>query len=485
MTASTHAELAAAPAPWRSWTSQEREGFTTAVERHRRAAWRVTLACAVGFSALAIVCAVLMGPLLWCLGGLVADLLNLAVPVPDVLGWAGRRVSDLIDGKLAPGQALGVLALAGAPGFALMLLLARALARVLGDSPLFEGEGIGARAPTAGELAEQRLGNVAREMSIAAGLAAPRVLIVAGGANGAAVGRDGRVVILVGEGLLHALDRAELQGVLGHLVGSVANGDLRAGRRMAVTLGLFAVIARLAGSFADRRALARTLGLWRVFVRPSAANTAELLRALADPFAEAGAGKRDATASAPQASGARLTWREWAVMPLMGPLVIVGFLGGLVSQFLLGPLVALAWRERKYMADATAVRLTRDPDALAGALAKLAREPVDLPAWAAHLAVAGRSAGVSGMLGGMIVSVYPSFERRGRALVRLGASIAPARGGGLHGAPLALIVILLSVAGALLCVAAGLLVVLSTMVSMLFTAMPTALLHALLRWLGH
>ena len=86
-------------------------------------------------------------------------------------------------------------------------------------------------------------------------------------------------------------------------------------------------------------------------------------------------------------------------MRFTGPLVMAGFFGGLVSSFVLSPLVALAWRQRKYLADSTAVRLTRNPDTLAEALQKMGPggSALDLAPWAAHLAVvqdgpAGRSA---------------------------------------------------------------------------------------------
>ena len=58
-------------------------------------------------------------------------------------------------------------------------------------------------------------------------------------------------------------------------------------------------------------------------------------------------------------------------MPLYGPVVLSGFFGGMVSSVLLEPLLALVWRRRKYLADAIAVQLTRDPQALSDALLAL------------------------------------------------------------------------------------------------------------------
>jgi hypothetical protein len=51
--------------------------------------------------------------------------------------------------------------------------------------------------------------------------------------------------------------------------------------------------------------------------------------------------------------------------------------------------MALIWRTRRYLADASAVELTRNPDALAGALQRLAQDNTAIPGgtWATHLFV--------------------------------------------------------------------------------------------------
>ena len=57
------------------------------------------------------------------------------------------------------------------------------------------------------------------------------------------------------------------------------------------------------------------------------------------------------------------------------------------SFSMLQPSMALLWRKRKYLADAVAVQLTRNPDGLAEALRKLNRNRGPIPggAWASHL----------------------------------------------------------------------------------------------------
>jgi hypothetical protein len=57
------------------------------------------------------------------------------------------------------------------------------------------------------------------------------------------------------------------------------------------------------------------------------------------------------------------------------------------SAVVLGPSFALLWHTRQYLADASAVQLTRNPDGLAAALDKLNQEPGEIPGgnWASHL----------------------------------------------------------------------------------------------------
>ena len=67
-------------------------------------------------------------------------------------------------------------------------------------------------------------------------------------------------------------------------------------------------------------------------------------------------------------------------------------------SFVLAPLLALVWRTRRYLADATAVQLTRNPDALARALASLSVKGGVVPGagWAAPLFIIGPRSGRSG-----------------------------------------------------------------------------------------
>jgi hypothetical protein len=135
------------------------------------------------------------------------------------------------------------------------------------------------------------------------------------------------------------------------------------------------------------------------------------------------------------------------------------------------------------MADAVAVRLTRDPDSLASALGRMGSGAALAP-WMAHLSV------VSGdqrgdLLGGSVVPMFPSLERRLRALRRLGASVQVKVRKPLDwrliafGVPLGMILIIL------VAIVLVLLSYVSIPLSMLFTGIPFAVLHVLLRALGH
>ncbi len=442
----------------------------------------MTAVCAFAVAILALVVAMLMAPLLYCAIGLAFDLANLVTPMPDVLGFFGRRLDRLLNGRnVAAADYARAALVAALPGVALMLGLTLALRRVWARSPLFDGGDLPGRPPDRTDLAEARLANVVEEMSIAAGIPPPRIVIVPGGVNAAACGRDeAHVTILAGAALAGAVTREELEGMIAHLVASIANGDMTIGLRVTTTLALFGVFARIGTSFNDRAEFRQAARLSRVFLSPTSAGTLELLGALANPFqSEAPAVPRERRAVASH----DLTWREWLMMPLMGPVMLSGFLTGMVTEFFLEPLIALAWRQRKYMADATAVQLTRDPDGLAAALAAIGEGARGIAPWTAHLAVAADPRG-QGPFGTSIVPVFPSAQKRGAALVRMGAHVAPA-------AKPPLPLWLAAIFGAAAVIIAGLmalviylLVIVSTALSGLFTIFPATALHFLLRWLA-
>ncbi|MEO7941674.1 MAG: M48 family metalloprotease, partial [Burkholderiaceae bacterium] len=431
---------------------------------------------------LALVVAVLMAPLLYAVIGIVLDVVNLLVPMPDLIGTTTQTVSGLLDNmETVPARRwLHIALIAAIPGLVAMALAWRTLGRLMREAMGADATRFSAREIDPSVLAEQRFTNVVAEMAIAAGLPAPRVLVSENDAvNAAAFGADeAHASVVVTSGLLAGSTRDELQGVAAHLVGSIANGDMRIGAQFAAILGMFGLVAQLANAFADRDVARRFFKLLRRSLRPgSGAADGQLAMELTNPFEPV---KQPSTPEDPD----KIPWRTFAWMPLAGPLVISGFFGGLICMLLLGPLLALTWRRRKYMADATAVKLTRDPDTLGSALEKMRGAPVEgaFGAWIVHLCVMPSGLiGAKSILGGSSVPMSPALDKRLKALGVLGATVSPrnVRGIPFWGwcllAPvIALLALLMGV------VVFGLLYV-SAALSGLFTWLPAVLVNVLLR----
>ena len=236
------------PRAWTSLSAAERESFLAAIARHRRASWRVTAACAAAVAVLALTVSILMAPLLYCLLALSFDAINFVTPVPDLMVWMGRMLDPLFSApRVSPAILVRDGALAALPGLVLMAAATLGLRRIWRTSPLFDAGDVPGRPPDRTRLAEERLANVVEEMAIAAGIPPPRVVIVSGGANAAACGRDeAHVTILAGDALVGAVDREELEGLVAHLVGSIADGDMTIGLRVTTTLALFGLVTRVA-----------------------------------------------------------------------------------------------------------------------------------------------------------------------------------------------------------------------------------------------
>jgi Zn-dependent protease with chaperone function len=461
------------------WTAEERESFFAAIARHRRAAWQVSAVAAVCIAILAFVVATLTSPLFYALIGLLLDVINLFVPMPDLLGAVGHILSDVSDHMETVSLArwLYLALIAALPGMVAVLLVLHTLRRIVREAEVSGAQELALRAPNSAVLAEQRLANVVAEMAIAANIKVPKVAIIdTPGVNAAVYGPDDETVtVLVSTGLLEKVNRAQMQAVAGHLIGLIANGDVVQGMRVAQTLSLFGFVARLSDGIVDPPAWSRLWQTLREALKKGASSAdSRLILELTHPF-----GNAQSSRPAGGNTSSKLTWREWIRMPLYGPVVISGFFGGMVSSCFLEPLLALIWRRRKYLADAIAVQLTRDPQALSDALGELGNGS-GFPAWCAHMLVAG-SARRGGLLSGSSVPMYPAHDKRLKALARMGATVvlSPPRSMPLWAR--ALIAVAGVVVVALLSAAIYLLVMVSIALSGLFTLLPTVILHALLR----
>lgn len=485
-------QMTADHADFHAWTPAERESFFAAIARHRRAARRIAWLSNACAGVLALVVAILMSPLFYALLGLLLDIVNWLVPMPDLFKAVMAGIDPLLE---APASVplwrwLYVAVLAALPGVVVMGVVMLALSRVMREATLSDAGNFKVRAPDPRVLAEQRFANVVNEMAVAASLAQPRVFIIdSEAANAAAFGEDGgHATLVMSTGMLGTLNRDEMQGVAAHLVGSIANGDLAVGTQVATTLGLFGVVSKLSGVMADRAGTLQFLKLVRQSLRKgSTREDGELALQLTDPFGSSSTTK-PAADPAPGSDPNKVDWRIVMWLPLMGPLLITGFFGGMLATLALSPLLAWAWRRRKLLADATAVRLTRDPDTLAAALNKIARMPTAgaFAPWSAHMSVAHvELIGGKGMFRASGAKMFPSSQRRLKALAGMGASIeVPVERSRWRSLPLGLkcvLVLLFALVAGLSALVLYLLVFVSVAMSGLFTWVPAIILHALLR----
>lgn len=187
-------------------------------------------------------------------------------------------------------------------------------------------EMIGARrlAPATADPLERRLLNVVEEMAIASGVRVPAVYVMDDerGINAFAAGYDvSNSVVAVTRGTLETLTRDELQGVIGHEFSHILNGDMRLNIRL---LGVLAGIVFI-GSIGE-------------FVMRS--------------------------------------MRESRSSRNTGGIFVIGlalFIIGYVGLFFARLIKAAVSRQREFLADASSVQFTRNPEGIAGALDQIGR----------------------------------------------------------------------------------------------------------------
>lgn len=169
----------------------------------------------------------------------------------------------------------------------------------------------------ASSLEEKRLLNVVDEMAIAAGVAVPSVWVMdkEDGINAFAAGYSpNQAVIVVTSGALSKLNREELQGVIGHEFGHILNGDMRLNVRL---IGILAGIVVVGEA-----------GLLVIRVGASADDGA------------------------------------FAIISFGAFIAAVGYIGVFCGRMI----KAAVSRQREFLADASSVQFTRNPDGLVSAL---------------------------------------------------------------------------------------------------------------------
>jgi Zn-dependent protease with chaperone function len=420
--------------------------------RNRRAIWRLTAVCALvvgGGGVLAalgflvnlflVVFALIFLPAVLLLGlGLLASLSPATAAYREPLWAVGLVVLDGLQLVTRLGPDRG-------PALPVLLAVALSLGAWLAVRAVWLTAGVGetllamrAREPVSGDLEEHQLLNVVGEMAIAAGIPAPAVrLLDPPVANAAAVGRGiGDCYLVVGRQLLDDFDREETEAVLGHLIGSVGNGDLRGAAEihsMLYLLELLIVIVLAPFARYPRRVALAWLAVPVTWPVLSPERRAERARALIALLAQ----HRHLMRGDPERPGAGYFGPIGRILvSVCGPLLALLAFGQAATGLLLLLVslpVALLWRSRRYLADATAVELLRNPTALYRALARLGTSGAVVPGGqaASHLFIvppaggAGQTPIERGTLAdreGLLMGLHPALKRRLARLVRMGAT---------------------------------------------------------------
>jgi Zn-dependent protease with chaperone function len=242
------------------------------------------------------------------------------------------------------------------------------------------------RQPRPDDVAEQRIANLVEEVAVAAGVPPPRVLLIdTPAANVGAAGlRIGDATVVVTRGFVDRLPRDAQQAMVAHVMASVGNGDLTVAAEILTLLQTWGVVSlALEAPFlpTSRARLALVGRIGRLTLRGAAdISTRELAL---DKLLE-GAGYSHGMDSeelemVPDVHPLALVFVYLPLLCTVAPLAIFAKTVVWLTALLIGPFVALLWRARRKLADATAVQLTRQPDALARALRTLAGQDIAVP----------------------------------------------------------------------------------------------------------
>ncbi len=257
--------------------------------------------------------------------------LLLLVALVGVVAATGEILTVAL--TLSPAPALWAAGIAGGIG-----LLAALGAERLGSGVILRAAG----ARPADRPGDEVLRHVVAELSLAAGIPAPAAYVIESPSlNAFSTGRDPQHgAIAVTSGLLARMDREELQGVVSHELAHIRNLDSRYALYVAILVGLVATVTdgflRLVGEG------------WKQGVF----------------FWSSDDEKGIVTVAAGIAFGVFLT--------------LVALLLRLVAPFFSLLVQAAVSREREFLADATAVEITRNPRGLERALAAVAQDHADL-----------------------------------------------------------------------------------------------------------
>jgi len=245
----------------------------------------------------------------------------------------------------------------------------------------------GARPANPKDPVERQLIDVVEEMAIAAGLPTPKTMVIETPAlNAFSSGfSPERSYITATTGILAACTREELQGVIGHEMGHVADYDVRYTTVVAAMAGVVVLLAHLLADIA--RWSIGWGGPGRVRMRGGGGGVRLLL-----------------------------TLAVGAVLVVM---LIVAPLAARLVQMAIS-------RQREYLADASSAKLTRNPTGLIHALERLARSETEIARKDSPVAALCIAEPKNRSLGGWFWTHPPIEDRIARLRNLGGAAVAEA-----------------------------------------------------------
>lgn len=420
----------------------DRTSFLEEQARNRRASWRMGALCALAIFIMGIPVSIVLTPLLYGSALLTIDVIRLAVPFRNPMPYIQKhwlddpprpvKASPHSKQDDSPVKVLSVAALVlMPPGILALLVIWLSMQRLF----LRSGAGgvlmsFGARPPQLDDFEEKQLSNLVEEMSVAAGVPPPKLaLLDVKSPCAAAVGSSmSDATVLVSRQLLDQFDRDETTAVVGHLIASVGNGDLRISMLMVSvyqSLGMLMTILQMPFGPKSRGIVLRVLRLALFPRRQIPGRLDTEVEALSELLTSMVAIEDKGDVDAYTSKNSKTVILDIIRMPFLIAYMVVWMTQSFAIGGLVRPMMARTWRTRRHLADASAVQLTRQADPLVRALRRLSYPrgsefEMTSAAWAIPLFVA--PPGIQSRDSGAWNKFLPDYQDRAHRLIAMGAS---------------------------------------------------------------